>query len=102
VHLTYVPGDRRDFFVAETALRKIVAGVLREQIAPHFNSHEQRLAQLGQLLEELPPSRRSVLEERMRILQGWPTQARAVFPAVMATLKSDDEGRAIQSSLSPS
>jgi len=93
VHMTYVAGDRRDFFVAETALRKIVAGILREQIAPQFSNHEERLARLDELLDDLPASRRSLLAERVRILQGWRTQAKAVLPAVMATLKADDETR---------
>src|ERR1700722_11665147 len=34
VHATYVPGDRRDHFLAETGLRKITSGFLREKVVP--------------------------------------------------------------------
>lgn len=99
VHMTYVAGDRRDFFVAETALRKIVAGILREQLASQISNHDERVARLGELLDELPETQRSLFENRVRILQGWRSQAKALLPAVMATLNTRDEngqGIAIQ------
>lgn len=46
VRTTYIPGDRRDHFVAETELRKLAAGFLREQVRPHLDSGGNLLSRL--------------------------------------------------------
>lgn len=46
VRVEYIPGDRRDHFVAETELRKLAAGFLREQVRPHLSSGSGLLERL--------------------------------------------------------
>lgn len=46
VRAEYVPGDRRDHFVAETELRRLAAGFLREQVRPHLDSGANLLGRL--------------------------------------------------------
>ena len=90
----YVAGDRRDYYVAETGLRKIAAGFLREKVVPHLIDQEDRIAHLGQLLSSTPKSQREVLEERIETLKNWRKQAGAVLPLVMNGLemKENAEG----------
>jgi len=86
VRATYVPGDRRDHFLVETDLRKITTGFLRERVVPNLLVHEERLERLSDLIGELPSGNRTEIESRIRILQGWRAQARAVLPLMMSGL----------------
>lgn len=89
VKLAYVAGDRRDHYVAETGLRKLVAGFLRERIAPNFSGHEERLARLSELLEQMPKHEGTILQQRIKTLHDWRQQAKAVLPRVMQSLKNE-------------
>lgn len=46
VNLVYVPGLRKEHFTAETSLRKLAAGYLRDRIDPHLENGEARLSAL--------------------------------------------------------
>jgi len=86
-----VPGERRDFFVAETHLRTIAAGVVRERIAPQLSGQDGRLEHLVDLLSGLPVANRSLLEERIHILQGWRRKAGAILPTLVERLGRESE-----------
>src|ERR1700733_14253944 len=38
VTATFQPGDRREFYTAQTELRKLVVGLIKERIQPHLES----------------------------------------------------------------
>lgn len=86
VRTTYVAGDRRDYFVAETGLRTIAAGFLRERLAPLLADQDARLEHLTTLLSKASNSHRPLFEERIQILQSWRQQTRALLPMVMQGL----------------
>jgi DNA-binding transcriptional regulator GbsR (MarR family) len=88
VHATYVPGDRRDHFIAETGLRKITTGFLREKVVPDLVVQEEQLQRLSTLLDEIPSGSRPHIEARIQLLQSWRKQARAVLPIVMGGLET--------------
>ena len=50
VRLVYVAGDRRDHYAAETELKKLVAGFIREELQPRLDSGTERLSHLTSLL----------------------------------------------------
>ena len=52
VRLTYVPGDRRDHYYAETRLKHIVAGFIKEELRPHLDSGASRIRSIETLLEK--------------------------------------------------
>lgn len=91
VKVTYVPGERRDFFLAETHLRTIAAGVVRERIVPRLSDQDDRLARLVELLSELPAGNRSLMEERIQSLQGWRKKAGAMLPMLVERLGREEE-----------
>jgi DNA-binding transcriptional regulator GbsR (MarR family) len=91
VKVTYVPGERRDFYVAETHLRTIVAGVIRERIVPQLSDQDDRLARLAELLGELPESNRGPLEERIRSLHNWRQKAGAILPTLVERIGREEE-----------
>jgi DNA-binding transcriptional regulator GbsR (MarR family) len=88
VQATYVPGDRRDHFLAETGLRKITSGFLREKVVPDLMVHEEQLQRLSSLLDDIPSGSRPHIEARIQLLQSWRRQARAVLPIVMGGLET--------------
>ncbi len=83
VNTVYVEGNRRDHFVAELRLRNLSAGFLRERIMPHLENGEERLTDLQKLLEDSPPEKRKILEERMGYLHTWNKKARGLLPWVL-------------------
>jgi DNA-binding transcriptional regulator GbsR (MarR family) len=91
VSLAFEPGDRKERFVAEIRLRKLVGGFLREQADPHLEKGVARLKQIEKLLEDLDDSdscKRGT--RRYEILSGWHRQMSRLLPWVkMIVGKSD-------------
>ena len=52
VSSTFEPGDRKERFVAEIRLRKLVSGFLREQADPHLDKGVARLKQIEGCLKD--------------------------------------------------
>lgn len=89
VNPVYVPGDRRDFFTAEAALRKIVSGFVNEQIRPHLDNGKERMARIEKLIEAEDSDRKEFITERMDRLQGWQKRANALLPFALNFIKPD-------------
>ncbi len=89
VKSAYVTGDRRDHYVAETELKKLVAGFVRGEILPRLESGGDRLQQVQALAETLP-SEASFLVNRVGKLQQWHARSQAFLPLVNAMLDQED------------
>lgn len=76
-----VPGDRRDHFVAELRLRRLVNGFLRERAEPHLASGVERLRRLEASLADGGPEE-TFVRDRVRRLQSWHAQASRLIPVV--------------------
>ena len=87
----FEPGDRKERFVAEIRLRKLVGGFLREQADPHLDKGVGRLKQIEALLGNLDNTdslKRGA--RRHEILSGWHRQMSRLLPWVkMIVGKSD-------------
>ena len=91
VSSTFAPGDRKERFIAEIRLRKLVRGFLREQADPHLDKGVGRLKQIEGLLEG-SDSKDSRIRgaRRHEILSGWHRQMSRLLPWVkMIVGKSD-------------
>ena len=91
VSSTFAPGDRKERFIAEIRLRKLVSGFLREQADPHLEKGVARLKQIEELLEG-SGSKDSRIRgtRRHEILSGWHRQMSRLLPWVkMIVGKSD-------------
>ena len=91
VSSVFAPGDRKERFVAEIRLRKLVSGFLREQADPHMEKGISRLEHLRVLLsaEEGEESKKRGVR-REEILSGWHRQMSRLLPWVkMIVGKSD-------------
>ena len=83
--------DRKERFVAEIRLRKLVSGFLREKAEPHLDKGLSRLKQIENLLEtsnDEDSQKRGT--RRYEILSGWHRQMSRLLPWVkMIVGKSD-------------
>lgn len=90
VTTVYVPGDRKDFFVAEDQLRKVVTGFANEQIRPRLEEGQARLARVDQLIaQEQDADRRAFFALRMGRLRGWRKRAGSLLPVILNFIKPE-------------
>jgi DNA-binding transcriptional regulator GbsR (MarR family) len=91
VTTTYIAGDRRDFYLAETDLRKLGGGVFKALIEDRLLNGETRLGRLADrisALQDTSQSTREFLEDRVTRLRGWHGRAKAAVPTVLSILES--------------
>jgi len=83
VQSSYVPGDRRDHYIAETNLQTLVAGFLRERVQPGVSDLAERLEQIG---NHLPPEERRSLGDKLETLVRWQQQMEKLLPLAQTIL----------------
>ncbi len=88
IRTVYIPGDRKDYYVAETSLRKIAAGFASEQIQPHVSSGQERIEHIRELLAEHDEEKKDVLEEKIDMLENWQKRAGRMLPLVLKLIGS--------------
>ncbi len=86
VKVTFHPGDRREFFSAQTELRKLVVGLIKERIQPHLDSGNARIDLMLQSSRKLPASDRALLQGRVEILKNWRGKASKALPFIVRFL----------------
>lgn len=77
------PGDRRTYYKAETRLKVLISGFIREQVLPRVEGWPQRLAHLREAAEDVSDGQRRVVESRLRQLDGWARKTRRLTPLIM-------------------
>ena len=83
---TLHPGDRREFFSAQTELRKLVVGLIKEHIQPHLDDGDARIQMMLQSSRKLPAGDRAALMGRVEMLKNWRSKASKVLPYVTRIL----------------
>ena len=83
IRTVYIPGDRKDYYVAETSLRKMASGFASEQIQPHVSSGNDRIEHIRKLLEEHEGEEKGALEEKIDLLENWQNRAGKALPLIL-------------------
>ena len=83
IRTVYIPGDRKDYYLAETSLRKIASGFAGEQIRPHVDSGKERIERIRELLDEQGNGDREKLEEKIDLLENWQKRAGRTLPLIL-------------------
>jgi DNA-binding transcriptional regulator GbsR (MarR family) len=86
VKVTFHPGDRREFFSAQTELRKLVAGLIKERIQPHLDNGGARIEMMLQSSRKLPTGDRALLLGRVEMLKSWKGKAAKALPFIVRLL----------------
>jgi DNA-binding transcriptional regulator GbsR (MarR family) len=71
----YVPGERRDHYVAQAELKKLVGGLLNEEIKPHVDAGSDRLNALEAMLKVEDAGDQEFYAERVKRLRNWQSRA---------------------------
>jgi DNA-binding transcriptional regulator GbsR (MarR family) len=83
IRTVYIPGDRKDYYVAELSLRKMASGFASEQIRPHVESGKERIDRIRELLNDCASEERDVLEEKIDLLENWQKRAGKTLPFIL-------------------
>lgn len=84
VKVIYVAGDRRDHYLAETELKKLVAGFVRGEVQPRLESGESRLEGLKEVSEIVGGDDESKEFYRARVgkLRQWHQRSAELMPLI--------------------
>ena len=52
IRSTYVPGDRRDHYSAETEFKRLFSSFIKDEIMPHLESAKDRIHRMEKLLQQ--------------------------------------------------
>ncbi len=88
VKTSYVPGDRRDHYVADFDLSHFATGFLKGEVQPHLDSGLQRLERMEQFIAKLPDGGRQTAENRLARLRHWHEKGQAMIPFILKYLIS--------------
>lgn len=82
VKVVHVPGVTKAHFAAETSLRHLAAGYLRDRVEPQVDNGQDRLLQLRQALESAAPDSDAFHRFRLAQLTNWYQFLKHALPAV--------------------
>ena len=83
VKVVYVAGDRRDHYVAETELKKLVAGFIRGEVLPRLESGESRLEQLKEISQIVGDDEaKEFYRSRVGKLRQWHQRSTELMPLI--------------------
>ena len=83
VNPVYLPGVRKEHFTAETSLRKLATGYLRDRINPHLENGPTRLSLLECSIDPASPSAHFE-KSRAGQIAGWYKFFSKVLPLIKA------------------
>ncbi len=89
---TYLPGDRRDHYLAETSLRRIADGFLKERLRPQLKDGTDRLAQLK---DKYSTAELHSLNEKLKTIEAWSKKSDLLIPFVSKFLGESGKARVI-------
>lgn len=83
IRTVYIPGDRKDYYVAETSLRKIASGFASEQIQPHVVSGKDRIERIRELLDAYDSTDKDEVMDKVDLLENWQRRAGKTLPLIL-------------------
>ena len=89
VRSTYVAGDRRDHYVAESEFRRLFSTFIRDEITPHLDSAKERIARMEEILAsaEIEDLDEEFYEIRIEKLKRLTKASSRLLPAMAGLLK---------------
>jgi len=87
IKLHYIPGSRKDHYLPELSMERLVRGFIKDQFSPHLESSADRLDSIEvSLAEETDLALRQHATERLNTLRTWRRRAEKLLPLVLAAL----------------
>lgn len=86
VKVVYVPGDRRDHYVADLELSRFATVFLKDEIQPRLDRALVRVERMEELAETLDATERKATFERIERLRHWMDRGRKMMPWILRFL----------------
>ena len=87
VKLAYQAGSRKDHYIPELSVERLVRGFVKDQIQPHLSSAEERFTHAEDLIaSERDPARRAHAQQRLNTLRTWQKRAQKLLPLALTVL----------------
>ena len=87
VRTTYIPGDRRDHYLAETEFRRLFANFIKEEIMPHMESAKERIQRMEDSLSGNDEPTDEFYQIRIEKLKKLTRAGGRLLPALAGLLK---------------
>ena len=87
VRTSYVPGDRRDHYLAETEFRRLFANFIKEEIMPHMESAKERIERMENSLPVGSAESEEFYKIRIEKLKRLNKAGGRLLPALAGLLK---------------
>jgi DNA-binding transcriptional regulator GbsR (MarR family) len=82
----YMPGDRRDHYVADLELSKFATAFIQEELKPRLDRALERIGTMESLANELEPEDRSTAKVRLERLKHWLERGESMLPSLLKIL----------------
>jgi DNA-binding transcriptional regulator GbsR (MarR family) len=87
VRTSYVPGDRRDHYLAETEFRRLFSNFIKEEIMPHMESAKERIQRMEDSLSGTDEQTEEFYQIRIEKLKKLTRAGSRLLPALAGLLK---------------
>ncbi len=87
VRTSYVPGDRRDHYFAETEFRRLFSNFIKEEIMPHMESAKGRIERMENSLSSTDIETEEFYKIRIEKLKRLTRAGGRLLPALAGLLK---------------
>ena len=87
VKVQYIAGSRKDHYVPELSIKRLVRGFIQDQFNPHLQSGASRIQGIQDLVEAEPDTElRKHAEQRLGTLISWQSRMVKLLPVITAVL----------------
>lgn len=87
VRTSYMPGDRRDHYIAETEFRRLFANFIKEEITPHMESAKERIERMESVIPSTDHHADEFYQIRIEKLKKLTKASSRLLPALAGLLK---------------
>jgi DNA-binding transcriptional regulator GbsR (MarR family) len=87
IRTSYVQGDRKDHYIAETEFRRLFSNFIKEDILPHLDSAADRISSMEKHVIANPDMNQEFYTTRIEKLKRLTKAGRKLLPALAGLLK---------------
>jgi DNA-binding transcriptional regulator GbsR (MarR family) len=87
IRTSYVQGDRKDHYIAETEFRRLFSNFIKEDILPHLDSAADRISSMEKHVMTNPDMNQEFYTTRIEKLKRLTKAGRKLLPALAGLLK---------------
>ncbi len=88
VKVVYIPGERRDHYVADLELSKFATSFIKDELNPRMKRALQRVERMESLAQEMNEKDRKAAFQRIERLKHWMERGQKMMPWILKFLVS--------------